>query len=404
MLAIEGGEPVRTEPFPPWPLFEDDEIEAVEKVLRSGRVNYRTGPEGRAFEKEFADFVGVSHAVALANGTLALEAALQALGIGAGDEVVVPTRTFIATASAVVARGATPVVADVDRDSQNVTASTIEAVLTERTAAVIVVHLAGMPCDMDPILELAARRGLKVIEDCAQALAASYKGRPIGSMGDAGAFSFCQDKIMTTAGEGGMLVTNDETLWKRVWSHRDHGKDYDLDRKAAATPGAEFRWVHTSFGTNWRMTEMQSAQGRVALQKVPGWVERRRANAEILRAGMRDIEALRVLWPSEDEYHAFYKFYAFVRPERLVGGWDRKRIAEAIAAEGVPCYTGSCSEIYLEVAFEGLETRPIERLPVAKELGETSLMFLVHPTTSVLEMNDTVAAVRKVMGVASARG
>src|SRR5208282_1519874 len=266
--------------FPSWPYFEADEIEAAASVLRSGKVNYWTGDLGRRFEDEFAAYVGCRHAVALSNGTVALELALHALGVGAEDEVITTSRTFIASASCAVMRGARPVLADVDRDSQNITAETIRAALSPRTKAIIAVHLAGWPCDMDPILRLAGERGLKVIEDCAQALGATYKGRPVGSMGDAAAFSFCQDKIMTTGGEGGMMTTHNEEVWKRAWSFKDHGKSYDAVHRRAHPPG--FRWLHESFGTNWRMTEMQSAIGRVALRKVAAWVEIRRRNAAIL--------------------------------------------------------------------------------------------------------------------------
>ncbi len=361
----------------PWPSFAPDELEAVAKVLRSGKVNYWTGSEGREFEKEYAAFVGCQHGVAVANGTVSLELALYALSIGAGDEVIVTPRTFIASASCIVIRGAAPVMADVDPVSQNITAETIAKVLSARTKAIICVHLAGWPCDMDPILKLAHTHGLAVIEDCSQAHGAEYKGRPVGSLGDFGSFSFCQDKILTTGGEGGMLTTNRPDLWERAWSYKDHGKSYQAVYHRPHPPG--FRWLHESFGTNWRLTEMQSALGRVILRKLPGWVETRRRHAETLRGCLADCHAVRLTLPPDDVCHAYYKYYAFVRPDRLKPGWDRDRIMNAITARGVPCYSGTCSEIYLEKAFpEAL--RPAERLPVAKELGETSLMFLVHPT------------------------
>ena len=361
----------------PWPFFDTDEIDAVQRVLASGKVNYWGGQEGREFEKEYAAFVGTEYAVAVANGTVTLELALHALGIGAGDEVVVPPRTFIATASAVVVCGATPVMADIDATSQNITAETIEAVLSSRTKGIICVHLAGWPCDLDPILDLARSRGIAVIEDCAQAHGAQYKGRPVGSLGDFGSFSFCQDKILTTGGEGGMLTTNDKERWSKAWSYKDHGKCYDAVYNQQHPPG--FRWLHTSFGTNWRLTEMQSAIGRVILRKLPGWVEKRQHHASILTSYLQDCPAIRVTSPPPDVYHSYYKYYAFVRPACLETGWDRDRIMNAISAAGIPCYSGSCSEIYLEQAFPD-SMRPLKRLPVAKELGETSLMFLVHPT------------------------
>jgi dTDP-4-amino-4,6-dideoxygalactose transaminase len=397
-LAISGGAPVRTEPFPPWPMFEEEEIEAAAAVLRSGRVNYWTGDEGRAFEREFADFTECQYAIALANGTVALELALYCLGIGAGDEVIVPSRTFIASASCAVMRGATPVVADVDRESGNLTADTIESVITSYTKAIVTVHLAGWPCEMDSILELARRHGIAVIEDCAQAHGARYRGRPVGSFGDMAAFSFCQDKNMTTGGEGGMLLTNDRKLWGLGWSFKDHGKSFAAVYERSHPPG--YRFVHESFGTNWRLTEVQSAIGRVLLRRLPGMVEKRRRNAAYLSEEFAQIGALRVVKPSDDILHCYYKYNVYLRPERLREGWDRNRIMEAISAEGIPCMAGTCSEIYLEKAFPE-SMRPPRRLPVARELGETSLMFKVHPTLSERDLADTCMAVSKVMQIAS---
>ena len=393
-LAVDGGVPVRTKPFAPWPSYSRDEIEAAASVLASGKVNYWTGQEGHQFEAEFASFTGCRHAVALANGTVALELALEGLGIAVGDEVIVPSRTFIASASCAVMRGATPVIADVDPDSQNLTAETILAVLTPRTRAIVAVHLTGWPCDMDPILELAREHGLKVVEDCAQAHGASYRGRPVGSMGDAGAFSFCQDKIITTGGEGGMLITNDADLWSHAWAFKDHGKSYAAVYNRHHPPG--YRWLHESFGTNWRLTEMQSAIGRLQLSRLQESVTARRSHAAVLTMRFSQMPALRVTVPAADTYHSYYKYYVFLRRERLREDWGQQRIIEAIQAEGVPCFQGSCSEIYLERAFPEA-MRPHERLPIARELGETSLMFPVHPTLSEADMHDISDAVEKVL-------
>lgn len=388
--------PVRTEPFESWPSFANDEIDVVIWTLRSGKVSYWTGTEGLDFEQEFAAFTGCRHAVALANGTVALELALMSAGIGPGDEVIVTSRTFIASASAIVMRGGFPVIADVDPVSQNITRETIHEVLTPKTKAIVCVHLAGWPCDMDPIMELAAEHGLKVVEDCAQCHGATYKGRPVGSLGDAAAFSFCQDKIMTTGGEGGILTTNNEEIWRRAWEFKDHGKSWNAVFNRQHPPG--FRWLHESFGTNWRLTEMQSAIGRVQLRKLPSWIRKRRENAALLTEGFSRIPGLRVTIPPQEIKHSYYKYYTFIRPENLKPGWDRDRIMAAVNAEGIPCFTGSCSEIYLEKAFEG--RGPGRRLAVARLLGETSLMFLVHPTLGCREMVDTVQAVEKVMNAA----
>jgi dTDP-4-amino-4,6-dideoxygalactose transaminase len=379
-----------------WPFFVDEEIEAAVRVLRSGKVNYWTGEEGRLFEKEFAAFVGCDHGVAVANGTAALECALKALGIGPGDEVITSSRTFIASASCAVMLGARPVIADVDRVSQNITAESIGRVLSARTKAIIAVHLAGWPCEMDEIIALAHERGIKVVEDCAQATGATYKGRPVGSLGDVAAFSFCQDKIMTTAGEGGMVTTNSTELWNSMWSLKDHGKSYDAVYHREHAQG--FRWLHESFGTNWRLTELQSAVGRVQLRKLPQWLSVRRKYAQILINQFATLPGLRVPMPPNNIEHAYYKYYAFIHPKALRPEWTRDRIIEAIKAEGISCFSGSCSEIYLEKAFP-FEWRPQKRLAVARELGETSLMFLVHPTLTEEYIRATCNAVEKVLSI-----
>lgn len=394
-LAIEGGRPVRTLPFASWPFFGEDEMDAVAAVLRSGKVNYWTGTEGREFEKEFAAYCGTRYAVALANGTVALELALYALGIGPGDEVITTCRTFIASASAIVMRGATPILADIDPASQNITAETIRPLISTKTRAIIAVHLGGWPCDMDPILEFARKHNLKVIEDCAQAHGARYKSRPVGSLGDVAAFSFCQDKIMTTGGEGGMLVTNDPALWEKAWAFKDHGKSYEAVYHRQHPPG--FRWLHETFGTNWRLTEMQSAIGRQQLRKLPEWVHTRRRHAARLAACFSQIQAFRIAEPPDEIYHSYYKHYVFLRPEHLKPDWNRDRIIAAINAEGIPCFNGSCGEIYREKAFVSAGLGPAGRLPVAQTLDDTSLMFLVHPTLSDVEIDQTCLAVSKVM-------
>ena len=384
--------------FPGWPEFAQEQIEAATAVLRSGKVNYWTGTEGREFEKEYARSVGANHAIALANGTVSLELALAALDIGPGDEVVTTPRTFIASASCAVMRGATPVFADVDLDSQNITAEAIDRVISPRTRALILVHLAGWPCEMDRILELASARRIAVIEDCAQANGAEYRARPVGGFGAFGSFSFCQDKIITTGGEGGMLLTDREDLWSRAWSFKDHGKSYDAVYRREHGPG--FRWLHESFGTNWRMTEMQAAIGRAQLKRLPEWVERRRRNAAGIAAGLSGMDELRIPQPPPHMRHSYYKFYAFLDVTRLRAAWTRDRVVAEINAKGVPCFSGSCSEIYLERAFEGNASRPSVRLPNARALGESSLMFLVHPTLDDSHIGQTVDVARDVIRAA----
>ena len=381
--------------FSPWPSFTEDEANTVRDVLLSNKVNYWTGNEGRQFEREFAAFADCEYAVVLTNGTVALDSAFKALGIGNGDEVIVTSRTFLASVSSIVNAGAVPMFADVDRDSQNITAATIEAVLSPRTRAIVCVHLAGWPCDMDTIMALADKRNLYVIEDCAQAHGARYKGRSVGSIGHVGCWSFCQDKIMTTGGEGGMVTTDDRALWSRMWSYKDHGKSWEAVYEREHPPG--FRWLHESFGTNWRMTEMQAAIGRIQLKQMPQWHKARRRNAMAILDAARALTGLRVPEVPVDVQHAWYKCGVFVEPEGLKSGWDRDRIMNEIVARGVPCFSGSCSEVYLEKAFDGTGWQPASRLPVAKELGETSLMFLVHPTLTEEEIQKTCDVLSEVV-------
>ena len=397
--------------FSPWPSFTQEEAEKVSEVLLSNKVNYWTGQEGREFEREFADYFESEYAIAVANGTLALDLALVALGIGARnggserDEVIVTSRTFLASVSSIVTAGAKPVFADVDENSQNITAETIAEVMTDNTSGIIAVHLAGFPCEMDDIMSLAESKGVYVIEDCAQAHGAKYKGRSVGSIGHIGAWSFCQDKIMTTGGEGGMVTTNSIELWSKMWSYKDHGKSFDAIYNREHPPG--FRWLHESFGTNWRMTEMQAAIGRIQLKRMAEWTQKRVDNQNTILETSSKLKGIRVLsskcasCPGCDNsnkcVHAAYKCYVFVKLEELKDGWDRDKIMSEIVSRGVPCFSGSCSEVYLEKAFDNTAYRPQKRLPVAKELGETSLMFLVHPTLKQEEIDLTCKVLSDVM-------
>lgn len=381
-------------PIAPWPQYAADEIEAVVRILKSGKVNYWTGDECRQFEKEYAEASGCLHAVAVMNGTVALELALHALGIPPGSEIITTPRTFFASASCIVAHGCTPVFADVDADSGNITAETIARVITPRTSAIIAVHLAGWPCEMDPIMELADKHGLRVIEDCAQANGATYHGRPVGCLGHAAAFSFCQDKIITTGGEGGMLTTNDEATWRRAWEFKDHGKSWDAVYNRQHPLG--FRWLHESFGTNWRMTEIQAAIGRIQLQKLPAWTRLRQDNMNLLFDALYGHPAVRIPRPGPGLGHAAYKAYIYLQPHHIKPNLSRDRLMTEITAQGIPCFSGSCSEIYLEKAFATPGSH-LERLPVAKKLGETSLMFLVHPGLTQAAMDSTIVTTRSIL-------
>ena len=386
--------------LPPWPSYSEEEVAAVAAVIRSNRVNYWTGTACRDFEREFAAYVGSAHAVAVANGTLALDLALNALGIGPGDEVIVTPRSFIASVSTVVTAGATPVFADVDADSGNLTAASIAPHITSRTKAIIPVHLAGWPCAMPQIMALAAAHGLVVIEDCAQAHGAAIDGRSVGTFGQIGAWSFCQDKIMTTAGEGGMVTCDDADLWSAMWSYKDHGKSWQAVYDRAHPPG--FRWLHESFGTNWRMLEVQAAVGLIQLRQLDGWQARRSAIAQALAATLAQFPgALRVPMPAAGLRHAYYRLYAYVRPDGLKPGWDRDRIVAEIVARDVPAFQGSCSEIWREKAFDAASLHPPQPLPVARELGETSLMLLTHPTIRDADVTRMQAVLTEVLAAAA---
>ena len=394
---IHDGGPIRSR----WPVHDEDEIAAVTAVLRSGKVNaLHHGEQTRAFEHAFAERCHAPHAIAVANGTLALELALRALGIGAGDEVVVPARSFMASASCVAAVGATPVFADIDPDSQTLNPHTIASALTPRTRAIIVVHLAGWPAPMQEIMVLARAMGLLVIEDCAQAHGAMHDGFPVGSCSDAAAFSFCTDKIISTGGEGGMLVLHDAAVWERAWAYKDHGKSPHVDA-VMGTPGT-FRWLHGSLGSNYRATELQSAIGLCQLAKLDAWVEARQRNARILSTALAPLTAVRLTLPPSNLHHAYYKYYAFVHPERLAQGWTRDRIVGECIAAGLPCGTGSCPEIYREQAFVGSPSVPLNPLPVSRRLGETGLMLPVDPTLDAETVERMGAIVASVIESATA--
>jgi len=385
--------------FSPWPLYTLEESDAVSSVLLSNKTNYWTGNEAREFENEFAAWSDSNYAVALGNGTLALDLAFKALGLENGSEVIVTSRTFIASASSIINSGATSIFADVSLDTQNITPESIRSVITSNTKAIVCVHLAGWPCEMDEIMEIANEFNLYVIEDCAQAHGAKYKEKSVGSIGHIGCWSFCQDKIMTTGGEGGMVTTNNESLWHKMWSYKDHGKSYDAVYKREHPDG--FRWLHESFGSNWRMTEIQAVIGRIQLKRMPNWHTKRNINANTIWNTAKQFKSLHV--PSIPDYieHAAYRCYVFVELDRLNKDWDRDRIIKEITTLGVPCFHGTCPEVYLEKAFDDTVFRPQDRLANAKKLGETSLTFLVHPTLTKGEIQKTCDVISSVMGRAS---
>ena len=411
-LAINGGPKVRTEPFPPWPHFFDDEIEEVRKVLQEGRVNYWTGTRGREFQERFARFCGAKHGIAVMNGTAALHTALAAARIGPGDEVIVPPRTFIASSFSVLHQNAVPVFADIDPCTQNIDVKSIRERITDRTRAIICVHLAGLPCDMDPIMELAAKHDLTVIEDAAQAQGARYKGRSTGALGHIAAFSFCNDKIFTTGGEGGMVVTNSDEMAALALSVKDHGYE-EVERRNLLELEALYTYIHHRMGYNYRMTEMQAAIGLKALDKIEWNLRRRRENARYLTEHLSKHEALTPPFESEDFQHAYYKYYVRLDPGKLKT--DRDTFIKTIRAEGVPIGLGTSSENYREQAFQELAGYGRTNCPFgcpwyegrtdyssvellnAKRLGGEVFVLQVHPTIEKPDLDDVIAAVEKVL-------
>jgi dTDP-4-amino-4,6-dideoxygalactose transaminase len=413
-LAINGGPKVRTDPFPPWPHFFDDEIEEVEKVLREGRVNYWTGTRGREFQENFARFCCAKHGIAVMNGTAALHVALAAAQIGPGDEVIVPPRTFIATAFSVLHQNAVPVFADIDLRTQNIDVHSIRERITERTRAIICVHLAGLPCDMDPIMELAAEFDVKVIEDAAQAHGAKYKGKLTGTLGHIAAFSFCNDKIITTGGEGGMVVTDSDEMAEIARSFKDHGYE-ERERRNLLELEALYTYIHHRMGYNYRMTEMQAAIGLKALEKLEWNLSRRRENARYLSDRLSRHDALIPPFESDDFEHAYYKYYVRLNLKRLKT--DRDTFVKAVRAEGVPIGLGASSEGYREQAFQelvgygrtgcpfrcpwykGRADYTAVELPNAKRLGGEVFVLQVHPTIERRDLDDVIAAIEKVLDV-----
>jgi len=358
--------------LPSWPIFEDDELAAVEAVLSSGRVNYWTGDQCKLFEHAWSDYHNGIHSLAMANGSLTLEAALRVLGIGEGDEVIVASRSYVASAMCVVVAGAKPVFADIDKESGNITVASIEAVRTPRTKACIPVHLAGWPCDMPAISAWGNQHGVHIIEDCAQAHGASIGGKRVGTWGIFSSWSFCQDKIMTTGGEGGMLCTPDKELWKKAWQFAQHGKNYDLAHSKNNSPG--FRWLVHHEGTNLRMTEMQAAIGLCQLRKLDDWLARRTRNSKIMQEALREVRGLRV--PLTPKGHAHYRCMAYEEGGVVV----RDRILASLEKAGLFSNVGPCPEIYCEPLFTDQGIAPAKPLPLARALGEGSLAFLVHHT------------------------
>ena len=374
-----------------WPVFNEKMIHSVNEILKSGKVNQWTNPKVNEFERKFSTFIDCNYAVAVFNGTVALELCLKTLGLKRGDEVIVTPRSFIASASCCAWYGIIPVFVDVDRNSQNITLKNIIKAITKKTKAVILVHLAGWPCELDKICDYCKNNNIYVIEDCAQAHGAKYKNKSVGGWGDINAWSFCQDKIITTGGEGGMITTNNELLYKKAWSLKDHGKGYDTVFNKDHKPG--FRWLHKNIGTNWRMTPIQAAIGICALDEINIWINHRRNIANIYNENLKDIHGIRLTIPPHFIYHSYYKYYFFIDKSKFK--ISRDALIELINKENIFCQVGSCSEIYNEKAL--MIYHPKKNLLITKELFNTSILLKCDPCISKKNAKKNILKIKKIL-------
>jgi dTDP-4-amino-4,6-dideoxygalactose transaminase len=374
-----------------WPKMSEKMINSVSEILKSGKLNQWNNSAVKEFENKFANYFGSNYAIAVFNGTVALELCVRTLGLKEGDEVIVTPRTFLASASCCAWYGIKPVFVDVDINSQNITLETIKSGITNKTKAVILVHLAGWPCDLEEICNYCREKGIYIIEDCAQAHGAKYKGKSVGTWGDINAWSFCQDKIITTGGEGGMVTTNCPHLYKLAWSLKDHGKGYDTVFNKEHPPG--FRWLHENIGTNWRMLPMQAVIGNHALDVLEEWINHRRSVANIYNDNLKDFDGVRLTLPNDQIYHSYYKYYFFIEPSKFK--ISRDKIIDLINKENVFCQVGSCSEVYKENALK--QFAPKNNLPVTKKLFETAILLKCDPCVSEAMADKNINIIKKIL-------
>lgn len=410
-LAIDGGEKVFNGDFPMWPSFEESTIAKAMEPLRSGRVNYWTGPVGQQFEKKWAAWIGAGNAISVSNGTAALHTAIAALDIGPGDEVICPSYSFIASSFCILQAGALPVFADVTED-HTIDPKGIESLITEKTKAIIVVHLYGVICDMDAIMAIAKKHGLKVVEDCAQCFGGVYKGKKAGTIGDVGCFSFCQSKHFTTGGEGGMVVTSDDDLAWECRSFRDHGYDVKERMNLLELEG-KLMYIHKRVGFNFRMTEMQSVIGICELERFDSWnLPNRKRNGKMFIEALKDHPlVLHSPVDTEERQNAFWWAPFVLDVDKLK--CDIKQFIKAVGAEGVPVYSVLWPEMYKEKAyierngfgslnypFDDPNAREIDYGKVecrkAKWMTDRTISFFTHPVYNEQHIQACIDAFKKV--------
>lgn len=398
-LALDGGSPVRTRPWPEWPVWDEEDVAAVAAVVRSGRWGSGGGTRGREFAERYAALHHARFAVPTTTGTHALEIALRAAGVRAGDEVITSPYTFIATGSAIVQVNGVPIFADIDPDTLTLDAAAAEAAITERTRALVAVHIAGCPANMDALTELARRRGLALIEDAAQAHLAEWKGRRVGAIGTAGIFSFQASKNLN-AGEGGIVLTDDEEVYENAWSLHNVGR--------ARTGGA---YEHRMVAGNYRMTELAAALLLAQCRRLEEQTRRRNENGRYLARRLAEIEGIvPAQRDSRVTQHAYHLFVFRYHPEGFAG-WPRERFLQALRAEGIPCSPGY-APLYRSSAWVlNTETHPFParvdyaglHLPVVEQAcGEAVWLMQNLLLAEPGEMDDVVEAVRKIQRAARA--
>ena len=390
-----------------YPNFNKSTLKRVQQVLNSGRVNYWTGNECKDFEKEFSNYHKIKYSIAVSNGSVALEIALKALGLKNNDEVIVTPRSFIASASCVLNLGLKPIFADIDKNG-NLNIDGIKKAYNKNVKAIIVVHLNGMPCDLDPIVNFIKLKNLFLIEDCSQAHGAVYKGKKVGSFGHISTWSFCQDKIMSTGGEGGMISTKNEKIWLKCWSLKDHGKNYkNVFYKKQKTI---FKWLHEDFGSNYRMTEIQAVIGREQLKSLDKQIKKRNLIVNLYLNELKDYYLKYDIFkkpefkyqthsPEKDSkkynqnIHAFYRLNLFINKKKV----KQNILIQKLTKNKINCGVGACPEIYREKIFRKLKFYPKKRLLNAKLLGETSIMFPINPYKSLTKIKSEITIIKKII-------
>ena len=389
------------------PFYSNKSIQKIGPMLRSGKVNYWSGNEGKKFEKEFSNYLGNKYSVGLSNGSVALEMALKALKLKKQDQIIVTPRSFIISASCTINLGLKPIFSDVDDDG-NLNIEGIKKVYNNKVKAIIVVHLNGLPCDLDPIMKFVKKNNIFLIEDCSQAHGAVYKGKKVGSFGHISTWSFCQDKIISTGGEGGMISTNNKQLWLKCWSLKDHGKNYNSVFFKKHKIG--FRWHHDNLGSNYRMTEMQAILGRAQLKILDNQIKKRNIIANLYLNGLKDYykkydilkepnfnyiysSQVKDKKLSSKNIHAFYRLNLFINKKKI----KQLKLLEELNLKKINCGVGSCPEIYREKVFKDLKLHPKKRLSNAKLLGETSITFPIDPNRSITKVKLEIKSIKKVL-------